>query len=57
MLERHGIAHLIHKTDLLKPEELKTAILKVLNDPRLERIMMTGDKYHFYIAIKKMRRG
>ena len=40
MLERHGIAHLIHKTDLLKPEKLKEAILKVLDDPRLERIMM-----------------
>ncbi|PAV81029.1 hypothetical protein WR25_06210 [Diploscapter pachys] len=33
MLERHGIAHLIHKTDLLKPEKLKEAILKVLDDP------------------------
>ena len=40
MLERHGVAHLIHKSDLQEPEKLKEAVLKVLNDPRLERIMI-----------------
>ena len=57
MLERHGIAHIIHKKNLLKPEKLKKAILKVLNDPGYERSFLQILKDFLQISRKRYPAG